>query len=52
MAEGEIARTDEAAGSVDERPVRPTGTWVVAGFLVFAITVIWWLTAAVFQARS
>ena len=52
MRPDDVSKPDETSGTLDERPVRPTGTWVIAGFLVFAITVIWWLTAAVFQARS
>ena len=33
-------------------PVRPTGAWVVAGFLVFAILTMWTLVAVLFVARS
>lgn len=32
--------------------VRPTGAWVVAGFLLFAILTMWTLVAVIFQARS
>jgi hypothetical protein len=34
------------------RPVRPVGTWLVAGFLAFAVIVIWVLVAIIFHARS
>ncbi len=33
-------------------PVRPTGAWAVAGFLVFAILTMWTLVAVLFVARS
>lgn len=36
----------------DLYPVRPVGTWIVAGFLVFSIVVIWALVAIVFSSRS
>lgn len=42
----------DAAGTATERPVRPVGTWVVAGFLLFAIVTMWTLVAVVFQVRS
>jgi len=35
-----------------EKPVRPAGTWVVAGFLAVAIVVTWVLVAMIFHARS
>jgi hypothetical protein len=42
----------DAAGPDGQRPVRPVGTWVVAGFLLFATLVIWGLVSVIFQARS
>jgi hypothetical protein len=42
----------DAAGPNRQRPVRPVGTWVVAGFLLFATLVIWGLVSVIFQARS
>jgi len=42
----------DAAGPDGQRPVRPVGTWVVAGFLLFATVVIWGLVSVIFQARS
>gem|GEM_PF-3609261 len=37
----------------EESPiVRPVGTWVIAGFLLFASLVTWALVAALFHARS
>ena len=33
-------------------PVRPVGTWVVAGFLMICVLVIWTLVAVVFAGRS
>jgi hypothetical protein len=44
--QGDAARPD------GQRPVRPVGTWVVAGFLLFATLVIWGLVSVIFQARS
>jgi len=35
-----------------ENPVRPVGTWVVAGFLAVAVVVTWVLVAMIFHARS
>lgn len=32
--------------------VRPVGTWIVAGFLLTAILLIWVLVAVVFHVRS
>jgi hypothetical protein len=32
--------------------IRPVGAWVVSGFLVIAVVVIWVLVAAIFHARS
>lgn len=32
--------------------VRPTGAWVVGGFLVFAILMMWILVSVIFVARS
>jgi hypothetical protein len=45
---------DEGGGAPPpaDRPVRPTGTWVVAGFLLFATVSIWLLVSFIFQARS
>jgi hypothetical protein len=42
----------DAAGPDGQGPVRPVGTWVVAGFLLFATLVIWGLVSVIFQARS
>lgn len=36
----------------DAMVVRPVGTWVVAGFLVFAILTMWVLVSVIFVARS
>jgi hypothetical protein len=36
----------------EQRPIRPVGTWVVAGFLVLATLAMWTLVAVIFQARS
>lgn len=33
-------------------PMRPVGTWVVAGFLMICVLVIWILVAIVFAGRS
>ncbi len=41
-----------AAGLEGQGPVRPVGTWVIAGFLLFATLVIWGLVSVIFQARS
>ena len=35
-----------------EETIRPAGTWVVAGFLVFATVTIWLLVSVIFNARS
>ncbi len=40
------------ADPADHYPIRPVGTWVVAGFLVLSIVVIWTLVALVFAGRS
>jgi hypothetical protein len=42
----------DAVGPDGQRPVRPVGTWVVAGFLLFATLLIWGLVSVIFQARS
>ena len=42
----------DAAGPEGQQPVRPVGTWVIAGFLLFATLVIWGLVSVIFQARS
>jgi hypothetical protein len=42
----------DAVGPDGQRPVRPVGTWVVAGFLLLATLVIWGLVSVIFQARS
>ncbi|HTW71183.1 MAG TPA: hypothetical protein VME47_14940 [Acetobacteraceae bacterium] len=48
-ASGQRANGQPANGQTN---VRPVGTWVVAGFLLFATLVIWGLVSVIFQARS
>lgn len=47
-----VREDGDAVGTTTERPVRPVGTWVVAGFLLFAILTMWTLVSIVFQVRS
>jgi hypothetical protein len=35
-----------------ERPVRPIGAWVIAGFVLLVTVAMWGLVAAVFYVRS
>ena len=41
-----------APGSTAERRVRPIGTWVIAGFLLFATLAMWALVSIIFYAYS
>ena len=45
-------RAAPPAAIVHGEPVRPVGTWVVAGFLVASIVIVWCLAALVFHTRS
>lgn len=38
--------------SMDDSVVRPRGAWVVAGFLVCVILLMWGLVSCVFVVRS
>ena len=37
---------------MSEPPIRPVGTWLVAGFLLAASLLMWALVAMIFHARS
>ena len=53
MSERQVSADKTSAHDPADHPlVRPVGTWIVAGFLVFSIVVIWTLVAIVFSSRS
>jgi len=42
----------DPAGAAAERPVRPIGAWVVAGFLTLATLTMWTVVSLIFYAYS
>lgn len=44
--------TPTGKAPIPPRSVRPVGTWVVAGFLVGTMVIMWIVVAVIFHARS
>lgn len=47
-----IRRSKPVDKPIPEREFRPTGAWVVSGFLLLVTLLMWAVVASVFQARS
>lgn len=44
--------TDRPTQDVMEAPVRPTGAWIIGGFLLLVIAAVWCLVSFVFLHRA